>query len=182
MVSMVRVRNFLQIVHTFENYSKCFQKIHENVVNWAAGVLLLVCISMSFLILCWTFDFFPYSEHDGRFFMNSFILIFSYFCPEYFKAHSATVLVNTTMNIFPMFIRVLLAGKWFITKFTHHSFQILLSYLRFCQISYELVKPFLPSCIFILCCFKVNLDMKFFGIGHILHIYSVCLYCDEALV
>ena len=41
MVSTVRVRNFLQIVHTFENSYKCFQMIQENVVNGLAGVLFL---------------------------------------------------------------------------------------------------------------------------------------------
>ena len=38
----------------------------------------------------------------------------------------------------------------FITMFTHHSIQILLSYFSFCKISDELAKSFLPASIFIL--------------------------------
>ena len=61
--------------------------------------------------------------------------------------------------------------KIFMTKFTHHSFQILLSYLSFCQISDEFAKSFLPSCIYILCFFRVIHDLNICGIGHILHIW-----------
>ena len=99
----------------------------------------------------------------------SWVLIFT-FCPKYFQAQSVTVLLVT---IFCMFIRVLLAEKRFITKFTHHSFQKVLSCLSFCQLYDKFSKSFLPSCIFILCCFRVILDLKLCGIEHILHIYSV---------
>ena len=79
MISMVVSRNFFQILHNFENSSKCLQMIQKTVVKWVAGVLLLVCISMWFFIFCSTFDFFPHPKHYGRFFMNSSILIFHFY-------------------------------------------------------------------------------------------------------
>ena len=111
--------------------------------------------------------------------LQSWLLIFT-FCSEYFQAHSATVLVVTTMNIFLMFLRVLLAGQ-FSSQSSHHYFQILISYLSFCKISDELAKSFFPSCI--LFCVVLELSLTWNSVElNKYWTYTLCFYCVKALI
>ena len=126
MFSMFRVRNFLRIINNFDKSSKCFQMIQEDVVYGAAGVLFFVFISMWFLKFCWTLDLFPHSEHMME--SSLWIMIFHFFVLSWILWGTQSNCASCyLLHIFPVFIKVLLAGKCFITKFTHPSFQILFS-------------------------------------------------------